>query len=65
MDCSGSASVNVKSGTTYAWAWGDGASSTGKTAGHTYDAAGTYVVKLTVQNPSGAKSSDSKSVTVQ
>ena len=57
--------MNVRSGTTYSWGWGDGASSTGKTASHTYAAAGTYPVKLTVQNPSGAKSSDSKSVTVQ
>jgi PKD repeat protein len=57
--------VATKSGTTYAWSWGDGATGTGKAVGHTYDAAGTYSVRLTVTNPNGAKSSDSTSVTVQ
>ncbi|MFT3970690.1 MAG: PKD domain-containing protein [Micropruina sp.] len=48
----------------YSWDFGDGASDTGVTASHTYAAAGTYSVKLTVTDNDGAKDSLTKSVTV-
>ncbi len=51
----------------YGWDFGDtGANSTGtgKTTTHTYAAAGTYTVKLTVTDDQGAANSVTKSVTV-
>ncbi|MCU1615891.1 MAG: Conserved secreted protein of unknown function, putative domain [Frankiales bacterium] len=48
----------------YAWTFGDGASGTGKTASHTYAAAGTYQVGLTVTDNSGGTGTATKSVTV-
>ncbi len=50
--------------TGYAWDFGDGASGTGKTASHTYAAAGEYDVKLTVTDNDGATDSVTKKVTV-
>ncbi|WP_253259321.1 PKD domain-containing protein [Subtercola boreus] len=38
----------------YAWTFGDGTNGTGKTVTHTYSAAGTYSVKLTVTDNKGA-----------
>jgi PKD repeat protein len=38
----------------YAWDFGDGATASGATADHTYAAAGTYPVKLTVTDDDGA-----------
>ena len=38
----------------YAWAFGDGGTATGVTASHTYAAAGTYTVSLTVTDNDGA-----------
>jgi len=40
-------------GTTYHWSWGDGTYSSGSIPSHTYAAAGTYLVKLTVTNTTG------------
>ena len=49
----------------YTWKWGDGsADSTGATASHTYGAAGSYNVQLTVVDNAGAATSITKSVTV-
>lgn len=39
---------------TYAWAFGDGTTSTAKTVSHTFAAVGTYEVKLTVKDSKGA-----------
>lgn len=62
----GTASTDAD-GTVASWAWdfGDGtASATGGTQSHTYAAAGSYTVKLTVTDNGGATNSASKSVTV-
>jgi PKD repeat protein len=50
---------------TYAWAFGDGQSGVGKTIRHTFAAAGTYVVGLTVTDELGATGTNSESVTIQ
>ena len=48
----------------YAWDFGDTTSGTGKSTTHDYTAAGTYPVKLTVTDNSGATNSITKNVTV-
>jgi PKD repeat protein len=48
----------------YAWDFGDGATATGPTASHTYAAAGTYPVVLTVTDNAGATGTTSQQVTV-
>lgn len=44
---------------TYLWEFGDGNSSTNKTATHNYNASGTYTVKLTITSPFGCVSESS------
>lgn len=48
----------------YAWDFGDGATATGKTASHSYAAAGTYPVSLTVTDNGGAHDTVTRSATV-
>jgi hypothetical protein len=49
---------------TYAWTFGDGGTATGVTASHTYAAAGTYTVGLTVNDGHGGSNSTSSTVVV-
>jgi xanthomonalisin len=48
----------------YAWNFGDGSSATTASPSHTYAAAGTYTVSLTVTDSTGATNTKSGSVTV-
>ncbi|WP_328808223.1 S8 family serine peptidase [Nonomuraea antri] len=48
----------------YAWDFGDGSSGTGATPSHTYAAAGTYTVKLTVTDNAGATGTTSRQIGV-
>jgi PKD repeat protein len=51
-------------GMTYAWTFGDGATSSTQNPSHAYTAAGTYTVTLTVTNPDGLTASVSSTATI-
>lgn len=59
-----SASVDPDGTLSYAWAFGDGSTGTGVTPSHSYAAAGTYTVELTVTDDRGATAIASRQVTV-
>ena len=63
LACSFDASGSTGSPTTYQWAFGDSTSATGASVSHTYAAAGTYPVTLTVTGSSGTDS-ETANVTV-
>ena len=46
----------------YVWNWGDGSTGSGSSTSHPYQAAGTYLVTLTVSDPEGATNSGAVSV---
>lgn len=48
----------------YQWDWGDGATSAGATASHTYDLPATYFVRLTVTDGNGETATTVRGVTV-
>jgi PKD repeat protein len=50
--------------TGYTWDFGDGGSSSSANPSHTYSSAGTYTVKLTVQDSAGLTNSQTQTVTV-
>jgi PKD repeat protein len=50
--------------TSYAWTFGDGMTASGPTVSHTYVAAGTYIVTLTVTDNGGATGTQGQNVTV-
>ncbi|NEZ03121.1 S8 family serine peptidase [Wenzhouxiangella sp. XN201] len=66
LGCSfdGTSSSDDNGISSYAWAFGDGATASGSTASHTYAAGGTYTVTLTVTDSAGQTDSSSQSVTV-
>jgi PKD repeat protein len=49
---------------TYQWNFGDGTTGSGANVTHTYSAAGTYTVSLTVQDSAGASASSSTTLSV-
>ncbi|WP_304412825.1 PKD domain-containing protein [Cellulomonas sp. HZM] len=61
---SSSSSDSDGSITSYAWTFGDGGTASTANPSHTYAAAGTYTVKLTVTDDDGASDSVSHDVTV-
>ncbi|BDV29518.1 PDK repeat-containing protein [Microbacterium terricola] len=67
VDVNGSASTDSDGSiASYAWQFGDpaGSTATGATASHTYTAAGTYTVRLTVTDDDGATDTITHDVTV-
>src|SRR5262249_42964015 len=60
----GTASVDDIGITSYSWNFGDNSTGSGSKPSHTYAAAGTYSVKLTVTDGGGLTNAVTKSVTV-
>lgn len=51
--------------TSYEWDFGDGSSAKGEAVSHTYTAAGTYTVTLTVTDSVGREGSTTEEITVE
>lgn len=49
----------------YTWAWGDGTTGEGAHANHTFEAAGSYAVTLTVEDDDGTRASITRTVDVE
>ena len=66
LDCSFTDQSSDSDGTIASWSWdfGDGATSNMQNPGHTFGAAGTFPVELTVTDNDGQSDSTSKNVTV-
>jgi PKD repeat protein len=64
VDFDGSSSTDDGSIVSYDWDFGDGNTGSGATVSHTYAAAGTYLVELTVTDDEGATGSTSQNVEV-
>ncbi|MGY3126532.1 PKD repeat protein [Agrococcus sp. UYP33] len=65
FDGSGSTAAGGSTISSYAWQFGDGATGTGASATHDYDAAGTYSVTLTVTDSRGLSDAITQDVTVE
>jgi hypothetical protein len=55
---------SVWSPLTTTWSWGDGGQTTGASVSHTYAAAGTYKIRVTVADQVGNEASETRSITV-
>jgi len=66
LDCNFTDQSSDSDGTIASWSWnfGDGGMSSTQNPGHTYAAAGTFAVKLTVTDNDGAADSQNSNVTV-
>lgn len=64
VDASNSSDVDGEIAT-YRWDWGDGNTSRGTTANHTYAQPGTYTIQLVVEDASGATAKASTEVNVR
>lgn len=68
VTCSGAQSSEGASGASivsYTWNFGDGTAATGPTATHTYTAAGTYLIRLSVTDSYGVVNTTGATVSVQ
>ncbi|MBM9538468.1 PKD domain-containing protein [Desulfobulbus alkaliphilus] len=64
FDGSGSSAANGATIVSHSWSFGDGASATGATTGHTFTVAGTYSTTLTVIDSNGQTNSTSTPIVV-